>query len=808
MAEFKVKTKGNADPHGKARVYFCCHPEDFDRYFDKICEDVFRTHDCAICYTEDMNEPLDQINISEDLKRCHLFLVPVTKKLLTTPCRAMQVDLAYAKANDKSILPFMMEEGIGSLYELPENFDKLQYISPYSTDATAISYEMKLKKLLDEKLLNQEMIKRIKEEFDSYIFLSYRKKDRGYANELMKAMHSIPGCRDIAIWFDEFIVPGEDWLKNINHALDDVKQKSNLFTLLVTPHLFEYTEMDGKMVPNFVMREEYPAAKDRGMNILPTEMEKTSIDDLRSNFEGVPDPVNTGDEQFSETMVSIIKDIANDANNDDPKHNYLIGLAYINGIDVEVNVGLGLELITMAAEAEYEDALEKLYKMYSNGDNVKLNYEEALKWASRLVEVCKKKYGENGYDTLWRSINLAIADRDIGDTNRSLKICEQIYETLINQDYTNLRIAEVVLYDLAVVYREIKDYQKALELSKRAYDSFLARYGESNFYTLEALSEVALGYFNFGEIDKALETLENAYKLACNALGNKNKCTIEILAKQALIYSSLNKHEQSLEINLRVYDLQKNTIGEDHPRTILTLYNTAVDYYNIEYFSKALEICKKVYSLRHDVLSDYHPQTIDAIDFMADVCRRMEDYDKAVELWKKLYTLRLDTLEENHPDTLKALEELARTYLLLDNGEKGLELFTRLYDILCKKKGDTDPETLKAMNNIAFSYEAMFMYKEALETHQKVYELRRQALGEGDVATIRSLRNIALSYYRLDMDDKVIPIYEEAYRLAAKHLGKKHPDTIKALDEIIFHCPDEHKYLKLLYYSIIRRMSK
>lgn len=40
MTDFKFKTKGNANPQGKPRVYFTCHPDDFERAFEKICEDM------------------------------------------------------------------------------------------------------------------------------------------------------------------------------------------------------------------------------------------------------------------------------------------------------------------------------------------------------------------------------------------------------------------------------------------------------------------------------------------------------------------------------------------------------------------------------------------------------------------------------------------------------------------------------------------------------------------------------------------------------------------------------------------------
>ena len=209
MANFSVRTRGNADPKGKARVYFTCHPEDFDRYFEKICEDVFKTHDCAIYYTENMSEPLDETNVEVDLGRMNLFLVPVTFRLMNEDNRAMSVDIAYAKEKNITILPFMMESGIDSVYSLPRNFGERQYLNPYSTDATEVSYEEKLNKILESILISDKMAQRVRAAFDAYVFLSYRKKDRRYANELMRIIHNIPGCRDIAIWYDEFLTPGE-----------------------------------------------------------------------------------------------------------------------------------------------------------------------------------------------------------------------------------------------------------------------------------------------------------------------------------------------------------------------------------------------------------------------------------------------------------------------------------------------------------------------------------------------------------------------------------------------------------------------
>ena len=44
----------------------------------------------------------------------------------------------------------MMEQGIDSIYSQPDKFGELQYLKPYSTDITEISYEEKLKKYLTQ----------------------------------------------------------------------------------------------------------------------------------------------------------------------------------------------------------------------------------------------------------------------------------------------------------------------------------------------------------------------------------------------------------------------------------------------------------------------------------------------------------------------------------------------------------------------------------------------------------------------------------------------------------------------------------
>ena len=388
MVNMLCKTKGNADPKGKMRVYFTCHPDDFDKYFDTVCGDILNAVDCAIYYTEDMSSQIPQKHLSTDLGSNNIFVIPVTYKLLSTPNRAMDKDFHYARSENIPVLPIMMGEGIDSIYSSPEKFGEIQYLNPYSSDFTEISYQEKLKKYLNTLFISEELAIRVKAAFAAYIFLSYRKKDRIYANELMRIIHSNPDCRDIAIWFDEFLTPGESFKENINNILSN----SKLFAMVVTPNLLE--EPDGKA--NYVMSEEYPYAKKSGINILPMEMEKTNIDELKEKFLDIPECVNPIDneELLINRLHEILADYINCENNEDKEHIYLIGLAYLYGYDVEVDRTRGVELVTKAADDGLTEAMETLYDMYSNGNFVSLNYTEAIKWAKHLADYYTKEYND------------------------------------------------------------------------------------------------------------------------------------------------------------------------------------------------------------------------------------------------------------------------------------------------------------------------------------------------------------------------------------------------------------------------------
>ena len=150
----KCKTLGEGSPNGKPRVFFTCHPADFERSFEKISADIFAAQNCAIFYTPDMEYRIPQEDMEVDIVAMNLVVIPVSLKLLREPNRAMDVDFPFAQNHGITVLPIMIESGVESVYARPDKFGKRQYLDSVTTDPTAVPYAEKLKKFLHSVLVD------------------------------------------------------------------------------------------------------------------------------------------------------------------------------------------------------------------------------------------------------------------------------------------------------------------------------------------------------------------------------------------------------------------------------------------------------------------------------------------------------------------------------------------------------------------------------------------------------------------------------------------------------------------------------
>ena len=808
MATFLCKTKDRSNPKGKPRVYFTCHPEDFERHFERICKDIFRTHDCAVYYTEDMTQAIEAENLAIDLGQMNLFIVPVTLALLTKNSRAMEVDLAYARQEHIPILPFMMEPGLEGLYSRSEVLEQRQYLTPNSTDPTEIRYEDKLRKYLESVLISDEMAKRVRGAFDAYIFLSYRKKDRRYANELMKLIHDTPGCRDIAIWYDEFLTPGETFTDNIRRAM----KGSQLFALLVTPNLLE--EPEGK--PNFVMGVEYPEARMAQMKVLPAEIVPTDHGALAEKFQGIPACCDPRDAlAFQDRLLQDIEKLDIKENNTEAEHNYLIGLAYLEGIDVEVDRLRGFELISSAAEAGLPEAMKRLMEMYRKGQIVPESTSKAKAWGGRLLERYAQLYDSAHPDKIQTLVTLGDLERSTAGYSRdhdtlTLRRALRYYQSA--WDFHTGKHGEInstsfrILQRIGSIY-DLLDQAKAIEVQKRLYEIEKALSGETHEYTIIALSNWAIACSEAKDHTQARDLLLRAWPLAREHFGNHHKLTLDIAQRLGHVYTELGRLQHALDILTKEYTEADYTETGD-PQTVTNIFCTIANIYKkAKLPQKELAYWEKAY---------WHQQRIpgkkkwDLLSTTSMIDRFQEYQDHAgllAFLWKAYEGQRQD-LGEAHEDVLKMLFEIAKAYQKQGDHARALEALRKLYSIQYlqfqkepaesiwnRTKLDKALEEMSKIHALQGEAEKADFYqsKANLNRHLDILDPHRKRLTH--------IGEIGSFYEQCGDHNTALKMGENAYTEKVRELGNTHRDSLcllKALAEGFFAVEN---YPKALDYS-------
>ena len=663
-----------------------------------------------------------------------LIVVVITGNYVYNDTSAHNDVFSHAMENHIPVLPILEESGIEN--EFNKKCGDLQYLNPNTTDPTEISFDEKLKNFLDMVLIGDELAEKVRKAFDAYVFLSYRKKDRCEAQKLMRLIHSNDFCRDIAIWYDEFLVPG----RKFPEAIQEAMEKSELFTMVVTPNLLEN--------PNYVKDEEYPAATKSGKKILPAVLTPTDIEELKKHYNGIPEPVDAADsEAMAAAFKNALKNVAIRENDGDPQHIFFIGLAYLGGLDVEVNYERAVEMITYAAEKELPEAIEKLVNMYRTGEGVERDYEKSIEWRERLVNVYRKQYnkkrnennGKNLLKALW-SLGYFLYEMDRASKRTFMFFNEMLNVTRkldgfhrinnINPGWT--KNYKIEIYNmLGHICEEKKDFERAEEYYKHELKvaNTVVKAGH-----MPALREVSVAYNNIGRILSATGKYADAKEYYGKALEirkerAKQDDNIYAWRELAICYDYLGeicKADRDLKGAMEYYG-KAHEIFKDiayKENTPQAQADKSLSYYNIGEICKAdgnFEGARKYYEKGIEV-NEYTAEQEDNIYaqrnltkgyyLLGDICKETGDiavaeeyYEKAVTVCKPLATKTNNAEDHNYLAII--FFHIGSLYESTHNPARAMEYYEKSAEIFKYLAKRPDADTLKAQNDLALTYKQL-----------------------------------------------------------------------------------------------------
>ena len=443
------QTRGNASPKRRPRIYFCCHPADFNTCFGPIVNAVLQEKsDVAIWYYDPASGIPTGESFLTDLRQMQLFVFPVTRHFLDESSSARDVELALALQEHIPILPLVVEAG------LEEEFDKK------IGNVHALSFPLAeggkmppavgrlLRNIFPEPTQEEGLPDNVFGSFDAYLFLSYRKKDRAIAEKLIKMIRAKQPLDHTAIWFDEFIVPGEDYNEDIAAAI----RGCSVFLLLATEHL---NEVHKNKVNNYVIDKEIPAAIQNGKPIcvilagidkeaLPKSLASAHIcsledeESIRQTLKVILGAISRADAdlpperrrvspRLSDTLMG--RKVLLDER--DMLAYYYEGLACMRGILSETDPNRAFHMMQLSAQMGLPEAMRQLASMYSLGQGTEREIEGSLAWQEQYLDSIKDEEDRLyqyylGLEDLIRYQSVAILEGKYSEE----KSGERLYEVL------------------------------------------------------------------------------------------------------------------------------------------------------------------------------------------------------------------------------------------------------------------------------------------------------------------------------------------------------------------------------------------
>lgn len=802
MARLKIKTRTNSDPFGKPKVYFAAHPRDFAKYFSELSELIFEYSDSVIFYKDPELDYSDMEHLS-DVEEMQLVVAPISSKLLTDSTSVLN-EINFAREKRIPILPIMVEVGLTDIFN--KAFTNLQYVDKTSKDPTSISFDKKIEMFLSSVLINDELSEKIRAAFDAYVFLSYRKKDREHAQKLMRLVHKNPECRDIAIWYDEFLIAGEDF----NHSIKRALCKSDLFLLAVTPNLVNEH--------NYVEEVEYPMAIEEGKPVLPVEMVPTDKGSLSDRFKDIPSSTPAEAELISKNLILAIERVAL-RKNDSPEHTYFIGLAYLSGIDVEVNLDMANELITEAAEAGLYEAVDRLVTMYRKGIGVARSYESALKWEARKNSILEERYKENSdYDNFSLLLEAYIQNADHERDLYKYDVAKEKYLTAIEfaKSSEHLKNAEHRLTDVYIRLGDIQREEMKYSDAEKSYHSALS--------LCEALSS---------SDDRGVKLLAACYdRLGDVMLAEGHSHDALASYKKALDIAKDILNDGSIDDKRLLCDLYYSQGRAFYEEGLYEQALTSVDRASSEIYS--LLIATRDFDLMRDILkydmflAEMYLEEGDLANASHKVHNTMICSEKLIEVFDDINSHLLHIKTSDMECTLDRLQknQYSKIEYVIENHEKLLEEFDVLSEenvtpsiahdmVVCainyattlreaKKIKDAD-EMIDHAWQMAM-YNAMTFpgimtkldmanaycefaktartYKDAIEYYEQSILIYQQLLSETDLSginlsLIKVLNRLGIMYYQTKEMERSKQCFIRASKIAKELLAHTDSSTVK-----------------------------
>lgn len=330
-----------------------------------------------------------------------------------------------------------------------------------------------------------------------------------------------------------------------------------------------------------------------------------------------------------------------------------------------------------------------------------MDYEQALSWKARCIDVAQRKLGSDHLDVSASFTNLAELFRKCGQYDeaercylRSFAIVESQLGTCSSRIQPLLTYVAATSEGLANLYYEQGRYDQETELLyQNALTIWTQELGEKHPLVATGLHNLACLSLakNYGE--NAVSLCQQSLQIREQSLGECHPETVSSLSLLAQIYQSQERLDDAEAIHLRVMESNKYLLGEEHPHVASDLNNLASLYLQQKQYEKSELLFSQALELQRKILGDKHPQVVKTLNNLAVLYLHQERFVEAETLLVDLLRASEQQLDPDHPNLATILHNLAKLYHLQGHYDEAEPLYLRTLEIFSEKLGESHGST-------------------------------------------------------------------------------------------------------------------
>jgi len=229
-------------------------------------------------------------------------------------------------------------------------------------------------------------------------------------------------------------------------------------------------------------------------------------------------------------------------------------------------------------DTEYLKKISLLYNAVGRGFNNTGQHADAVKRFETAIEIEILIRGTETHQNIARGYNnMAVAYKDVGQTDKSLELLEKSLTIICETDGDDSDYAATIYNNMADAYEELGNYTEALALFDKALNIGMVRHGEQSHVVAKRYNNMAATYVRQGMYNRALELYNKTLKIREELYSKNHIIMANTYNNIATVYGEQGEYQSALDMYLIAYRIV-HVLGDEHPQVQL-IYNNMEDCY-------------------------------------------------------------------------------------------------------------------------------------------------------------------------------------------------------------------------------------